>query len=120
MKKFHDLKFFSLVVVLTFALVFMGISLVQGQIKIQKKPDKPPGKDLGEKYEWKAVILDTPFSTLKGSGISSEIPEVIAMADRILVMCRGSITAEFKRGTATQEDILRYAVIGGGENESTR
>jgi ABC-type sugar transport system ATPase subunit len=45
--------------------------------------------------------------------ISSELPEVIAMADRILVMCRGSITAEFKRGTATQEDILRHAVIKG-------
>jgi D-xylose transport system ATP-binding protein len=45
--------------------------------------------------------------------ISSELPEVMAMADRILVMCRGSITAEFKRGAVTQEDILRHAVIAG-------
>lgn len=48
--------------------------------------------------------------------ISSELPEVLAIADRILVMCRGAITAEFDRGAATQEDILRYAVIGGHDN----
>jgi ABC-type sugar transport system ATPase subunit len=45
--------------------------------------------------------------------ISSELAEVMAMADRILVMCRGSISAEFERGEGTQEDILRYAVVGG-------
>ena len=45
--------------------------------------------------------------------ISSELQEVLAIADRIIVMCRGAITAELKRGTATQEDILKYAVIGG-------
>lgn len=41
---------------------------------------------------------------------SSEIPEVLAMADRILVMHRGQITAEYRRGEATQEDLLRSAV----------
>lgn len=42
--------------------------------------------------------------------LSSEIPEVLAMADRILVMHRGQITAEYRRGEATQEDLLRSAV----------
>lgn len=42
--------------------------------------------------------------------LSSEIPEVLAMADRILVMHRGQITAEYRRGEATQEDLLRSAI----------
>jgi ribose transport system ATP-binding protein len=40
--------------------------------------------------------------------ISSEMPEILAMADRILVMRRGEIVAEFPQG-ATQEDLLRAA-----------
>jgi ABC-type sugar transport system ATPase subunit len=35
------------------------------------------------------------------------------MGDRILVMCRGSFTAEFERVRATPEEILKYAIIGG-------
>ena len=49
--------------------------------------------------------------------ISSELPEILAMADRILVMHRGTIAAEFRRGMATQEDILRSASIGGQEGD---
>jgi ABC-type sugar transport system ATPase subunit len=41
--------------------------------------------------------------------ISSELPEVMAMADRILVMARGSLTAEYGRGQASQEEIMRSA-----------
>ncbi len=53
------------------------------------------------------------MSTLAGQGIgivmiSSEMPEILAMADRILVMRRGEIVAEFGSG-ATQEDLLRAA-----------
>ena len=76
--------------------------------------DEPTrGIDVGSKTEVFRLM-----GQLAGSGvgiimISSELPEVMAIPDRILVMCRGSITAEFKRGEATQEDILRCAVIGG-------
>ncbi|MCL0065599.1 sugar ABC transporter ATP-binding protein [Dehalococcoidia bacterium] len=41
--------------------------------------------------------------------ISSELPEILAMADRIFVMRRGSFTAEYPRGEATQEKLLRSA-----------
>ncbi len=52
--------------------------------------------------------------------LSSEIPEVLAMADRILVMHRGRIAAEYARGEATQEDLLRSAVglSGSGMEEA--
>lgn len=65
MKKFRNLKFFGLVAVLTFALVFIGINFVQGQVKIQKgkPPHAGPNK---EKYVWSAVILDGQEFGLKG------------------------------------------------------
>ena len=41
--------------------------------------------------------------------ISSEMPEVLGMADRILVMCDGRITGEMMAKDATQAEIMRYA-----------
>ena len=41
--------------------------------------------------------------------ISSEMPEILAMADRILVMRKGQISAEYKYGEATQEMLLTAA-----------
>jgi len=41
--------------------------------------------------------------------ISSELPEIIGMSDRILVMCEGNITGEFSRTDASQEIIMRAA-----------
>jgi ABC-type sugar transport system ATPase subunit len=43
--------------------------------------------------------------------ISSELPEMLAMADRIIVICQGRITGEFKRSEATQEKLLHAATI---------
>ena len=42
--------------------------------------------------------------------ITSELPELLAMSDRILVMHRGRITAEFTRAQATPEGILEAAM----------
>lgn len=76
--------------------------------------DEPTrGIDVGSKTEVFRLMSELIRRGVGIIMISSELPEVLAIADRILVMCRGSITAEFKRGDATQEDILRYAVIGG-------
>jgi len=43
--------------------------------------------------------------------ISSELPEMLAMADRILIISKGRITAEFDREEATQEKLLHAATI---------
>jgi len=42
--------------------------------------------------------------------ITSEMTELLGMADRIIVMSRGQVTAEFSRGEATQEKILQAAM----------
>ncbi|MGC3999788.1 MAG: sugar ABC transporter ATP-binding protein [Anaeromyxobacter sp.] len=44
--------------------------------------------------------------------ISSDLPEVLAMADRILVVAGGRIVAELARGEATQERIMTAAALG--------
>jgi len=54
------------------------------------------------------------MNQLKANGIgvvfvSSEMPEVMGISDRILVMCDGCITGELKTSEATQDRILKYA-----------
>lgn len=72
--------------------------------------DEPTrGIDVGSKAEVFALM-----NRLTGSGvgilmISSEMPEILAMADRILVMRGGRVTAELAAGQATQEQLLRWA-----------
>ena len=42
--------------------------------------------------------------------ISSELPELLSLCDRILVMSEGRVTAELPRESATQENIMQAAV----------
>jgi ABC-type sugar transport system ATPase subunit len=74
--------------------------------------DEPTrGIDVGAKYEIYQLIND-----LAGQGkavllISSELPEILGMADRILVMHAGRISGEIRDvADATQEQIMRLAV----------
>jgi rhamnose transport system ATP-binding protein len=43
--------------------------------------------------------------------VSSEMPEILGMSDRILVMAGGRITAELSRAEATQEKVLEAATL---------
>ncbi len=47
--------------------------------------------------------------------ISSDLPEVLALADRILVMRQGAIVAELNSESASEESIIRHAAIGAEE-----
>ena len=44
--------------------------------------------------------------------VSSELPEILALSDRVLVMCEGRQTAEFSRAEATEQRILEAATGG--------
>jgi len=41
--------------------------------------------------------------------ISSEMPELISLSDRVIVITRGAISAELKKGEITEENIISYA-----------
>ena len=73
--------------------------------------DEPTrGVDVGAKIEIYHLINRL---TASGAGIimiSSELPELLGMSDRILVMCRGRIHAEFSAAEATQERVLSAAL----------
>jgi ABC-type sugar transport system ATPase subunit len=70
------------------------------------------GIDVGAKSEVYGFIQDMAEN---GSGvvmISSELPELLGLADRVLVMFRGRICAEFDPATAREEEIA-HAALGG-------
>jgi ABC-type sugar transport system ATPase subunit len=43
--------------------------------------------------------------------ISSELPEIIGISDRIFTICEGRLTGEFNRAEATQEKLLHAATL---------
>jgi ABC-type sugar transport system ATPase subunit len=72
--------------------------------------DEPTrGIDVGAKAEVFALMNQLVKNGSAVVMISSEMPEILAMADRILVMRGGRFTGEFVAGQATQEQLLRNA-----------
>jgi ABC-type sugar transport system ATPase subunit len=73
--------------------------------------DEPTrGVDVGAKYEIYQLINELAAQGKAILLISSELPEVLGMADRILVMHAGRIVGELPAKTATQEQIMQLAV----------
>jgi L-arabinose transport system ATP-binding protein len=52
--------------------------------------------------------------------ISSELPEVLGLADRIVVMQQGHVTGELDRGEASEEAILALAMAGDLTSHTSR
>jgi ABC-type sugar transport system ATPase subunit len=79
--------------------------------------DEPTrGIDVGAKYEIYKIINELVQQGVGIVIISSELPEVLGMSDRVLVMAEGEISGEFLRKEATQEKIMTCAT-GGKKNE---
>ncbi len=78
--------------------------------------DEPTrGVDVGVKQEIYSLMNRWTAGGMSIVLITSEMPELLAMSDRIIVMSSGRITARFGRGEATQEKILAAAMSRGGE-----
>jgi ribose transport system ATP-binding protein len=72
--------------------------------------DEPTrGIDVGAKAEVHQLMNDLARSGKCVMMISSELPEVLNMSDRILVMREGRLVAELSRQEATQELVMEYA-----------
>jgi ribose transport system ATP-binding protein len=80
--------------------------------------DEPTrGVDVGAKKEIYDLMNQFKKEGMGILMISSEIPELLGMCDRILVMHEGTIQGELTRDEATQENIMRYAVgLEGGKS----
>ncbi|MCX7723013.1 MAG: sugar ABC transporter ATP-binding protein, partial [Verrucomicrobiae bacterium] len=73
--------------------------------------DEPTrGIDINAKREIYALIDELARAGLGVVIASSELPEIMAVADRIMVMCEGRKTAEFARAEATEEKIMHAAL----------
>ncbi len=72
--------------------------------------DEPTrGIDVGAKYEIYQIMIQL---AKQGKGIimiSSEMPELLGVSNRIMVMCNGRITGELSGEEATQENVMHYA-----------
>ena len=77
--------------------------------------DEPThGIDIGSKAQVHAMIAELADRGLAVVLISSDLPELLAVSDRILVIAEGALVAEFARGEATQEAVMLAAAQQSG------
>ena len=85
---------------------------------LQTKPaviilDEPTrGIDVGAKFEIYRLMRQLTDQGVAILMISSELPEVLGMSDRILVMHQGAMVGELPRAEATEERIIELATTG--------
>ena len=83
---------------------------------LAKKPkvlllDEPTrGIDINAKSEIYKLIKQLASEGMGIIVVSSELPEILAVSDRILVMCEGELTADILANEATEAGILKYAI----------
>lgn len=85
--------------------------LVNPKVLILNEPTR--GIDVGAKVEIYKIMEELCKKGIAVIMVSSELPETIGIADRIIVFKDGHIRGEFRRSEFTQKDILHIAV--GGE-----
>ena len=77
--------------------------------------DEPTrGIDVGAKYEIYCIINDLVAAGKSVVMISSELPEVLGMSDRIYIMNAAKIVGELEAGEATQE-LIMSSILKSGE-----
>ncbi|MDO4521569.1 MAG: sugar ABC transporter ATP-binding protein [Eubacteriales bacterium] len=81
------------------------------KVVIMDEPTK--GVDVGAKAEIYAIMGELAQKGYAIVLISSEMPEILGMSDRVIIMCNGRKTGELGRQEATQERILEFAMEKG-------
>ncbi len=81
--------------------------LTEPDILLLDEPTR--GIDVGAKYEIYTIIAELAQQGKSIIMISSEMPELLGMSDRIMVMCEGRVSGVVERAQASQEEIMRLA-----------
>jgi methyl-galactoside transport system ATP-binding protein len=81
--------------------------LTQPDILLLDEPTR--GIDVGAKYEIYTIIVELAKQGKSIVMISSEMPELLGMSDRIMVMCEGRLSGIIPGPEATEEKIMRLA-----------
>ncbi len=81
--------------------------MTEPEVLILDEPTR--GIDVGAKYEIHSIMNELTESGVSIIMISSELPEVLGMSDRIIVMAEGKITGQLSKEEATQEKIMSFA-----------
>ena len=97
--------------------VVVAKALAQDNMKVIIMDEPTKGVDVGAKAEIYQIMGELAQQGFAIIMISSEMPEILGMCDRIYVMSNGRVTGELLRADATQEKILEFA-MGKGEEEA--
>lgn len=81
--------------------------LTNSDVLILDEPTR--GIDVGAKYEIYSIMLDQLAQGKSIIMISSEMPELLGMSDRVMVMCRGQVTGILEKDQFDQEEVMRLA-----------
>jgi ribose transport system ATP-binding protein len=87
------------------------------QIVLLDEPTR--GIDVGAKYEVYQLIIELAASGKAILFVSSDLPEILGMSDRVLVMSRGRLVADTPRSETTPEGVLQAAFASGMANGGT-
>jgi ribose transport system ATP-binding protein len=83
--------------------------------------DEPTrGIDVGAKSEIYSLMIELASQGKAIIMISSELPEILRMSDRIVVMCEGRVTGQLDIADATQERIMEFATMRSQETLRTQ
>jgi len=75
--------------------------------------DEPTrGIDVNAKFEFYNIIIKLAQQGKAVVLISSELPEIIGLCDRVYVMYEGEVTGILSRSQLTQQQIMHYAIGG--------
>ena len=86
---------------------------LQPQVLIVDEPTR--GIDVGAKAEVHQLLYDMARSGIAVIAISSELPEVMTISDRIVTMREGRVTGEIARADATEEALMAMMTMGTSE-----
>lgn len=82
------------------------------KVKILIVDEPTQGIDVGAKSEIHKILRQLADNGVAVIVISSDLPEILTVSDRILVMKRGKLVAELDSSEATKENIMSFATMG--------